>query len=145
MKLLLLLSVFCVSCVTYPPYPEAKIYECPGEGKAQIMKKIEEYFSTNFTQGKECIQYNNFQEGRMVFQGKIDTIHNLGFVVCITRFTMTIYIKDNKIRIEYNNMTGANHVDCNYNSWSQAKIDEQLSRLEKDLITYISNDKPKNW
>ena len=128
------------------PYPKNKIYECPGKRKVQIMERIKDYFLDNYTEGKDYILYNNIQKGKMVIRGKIKTIHACGHFRCITNFTMSINIKNNKIKIKYLKLEDAIESPeiCNYNNGSKTKIDKRLNELEEDLVYYINNEE-KDW
>lgn len=153
LKLIMLLvffSLLSVSCTMLQPVPtpEAKIYNVKGAKKAVIFEKSQQWIAENFGKAKEVIQYKNLDEGRIIAKG-ISSIqprgdmYSRGFY-----FTWVIDIKDERIRLEYKNISAYSDggvVGVPYASGTKNDIDEKMTTYINDMISYIRGSDSKNW
>lgn len=148
--LIFFFSLLSVSCTMLQPVPtpEAKVYNIQGVKKAVIYEKSQQWIAENFGKAKEVIQYKNLDEGRIIAKGISNIqprgdMYSRGFY-----FTWVIDIKDERIRVEYKNIsayTDGQVVGVPYASGTKNDIDVKMTSYINDMINYIQGSDSKNW
>lgn len=160
----LFVVVLLFGCATAPTAPVAdltiqKVIDVPGTSKDQIYDKSRIWIAKNFRSSKVVIEYENKETGVIVGNGIInypvsgfmDAISKEGWKV---RFTMKEDIKDNKIRVTFENLTlllpASKYSAASENLiLSQSYIDPlrpKLLGMADEMAQYVQSSKDKdNW
>lgn len=103
----LIMIVLLFGCYNVPQIKKTEelqyVYQIPNCSKNDIFDKANVWIAESFGSYKSVVEMKDRDTGIIVLNGLID--HNLGLGSWIhCRYTMTIDIKDNKIRITFRNI-----------------------------------------
>lgn len=101
--LLAFLSVFVASCASVPLTKEnltkQVVVDLPGLSKDAIYKKSLEWIAVSFGSGKEVLEYQNKEDGKII--GNISTVMPSLVLSFKAGSSLTIEAKDGKARLTY--------------------------------------------
>lgn len=99
------------------------------------------WLADTFNDSKAVIEYTNKKDGTIIGKGILTNVDYGGLVVCDTRFTLKIDVKDNKSRLSFKNMviipspsTGVKR----YNMWNIDQL-QHFNIRAKELISDYNN------
>ena len=106
----LILAVIFYSCGSSQPATQEEmshqyIYTFDSLNKEVIFDKVMKYIANNFNSAKSVIDYKDKQAGSIVVKGILSNIDFGGLAKTNLNFILNIIVKDNKIKLDYQNFT----------------------------------------
>lgn len=134
------------------------IEEIPGKNRLEIFNLSREWMSLNFRSSESVIDYEDIDSGKIVGKGITNYAWGGGFTgsMCphLCKFVMNISIKDEKIRIVYDNFIGS-FPPCNKGrmNWGPLRAEVHVNSVRtrladqaKALIRFINKGhEKKDW
>ena len=142
---LLLVSCATQQKLSYADIKYQEIIDLPGKNKSEIYESTLQSMASIFNSSKAVLQYQNKEDGKIIGKGITDVVYS--FMPVETHFTITIDIKDEKIRITFTDMYTVlktyGTTPLNY----QSEIDS-FSGSARNIINEIKrgmNQKKNDW
>lgn len=144
------------SCATLEPATEEQrtsqfVIEAKGK-KAELYKKSLEWIATSFGSGKEVLEYKDEDSGKII--GNILTPFDIGLSTVHASHTMTIEIKDNKVRMTFVShevifdKPTATFKDGKRNIYGESEmkdIRDSVSKAADRYKKFINKDSKSDW
>ena len=117
-----------------------KTFENVGLNKNEIFTKSLQWLAKTYTDAKEVIEFQDIESGKIIGRGMSTVIFNPTLIAPINvniQYTLTIDIKDDRLRIAFSNfhsndISGGNIMEDNY-----LKLEPRLQALSLDLYNYL--------
>lgn len=124
-----------------------KTFEDFGLSKSEIYTKSLQWLAKTFTDSKEVIEFQDEEVGKIIGRGMSSVIFNPTLIAPINiniQYTLTIDIKENKLRITFSNfyshdVGGGSIMVDNY-----LKLEPKLEALSIDLSNYLTTEE-EDW
>ena len=143
---IMLISGCASMSVADPNLNYQKTYEQPGKSKEDIYSKALQWLARTYNDSKAVIEYQNEEEGKIIGRGISEVTFNPTLIAPIThqiQYTITIDIKENKIRITYDNFKNLDAASFFNDSFN--KLQPQLVELSEELNKYINSEVDSEW
>lgn len=153
MKILFVLFISFIGCVSLVQVPQSeriyrKVYNV-NLSKNEIYDKTLDWMAKTFVSSKKVIELKDKKRGKIIGNGSTKVHLGLGVYVPAT-YTITIQIKNKKVRLTYNNFvayTGEFHnrpepivYDGPIN-----ELKEKFKNLSDDYYKYLSYSQEETW
>ena len=100
------------------------------------------WLANTFNDSKAVVEYANKKDGTIIGKGILKNVNYGMMVVCDTRFTLKIDIKDKKSRLSFQNMViipSASTGVKRYNMWNMDQLQHFNIRAKELIADYNSN------
>jgi hypothetical protein len=144
-KFMIFICLIIISCGTLTPHNrENKLQyfeDLSGMKKEIIYDKANQWIAKTFNSANSVIQYQNKKAGKMICKGVGTFYETLAYRKF--NFTLTIDIKDNKMRLTFENFSNA-LANTNIN-WSWNKVKITIGKIRDSLFVTLKRKADTNW
>lgn len=149
-KIALIALAIMASCATLPPEQLLKqeVIEFNGIKKDVLFKKSLEWVATNFGSGKQVLEYQDKETGKII--GNIVTTKTVFLAQYRFFSTMTIEVKDEKARLSFQvnslNVDGTDaHTRGIIDNTEKDAAMESLKSIRQSYVAFMNEKKPADW